>query len=74
MIDGWIKSIYKRNPCNKCLVKPCCRNDCDKLIDFKLLFYPYNNRSSAIICALSFCLAVIAIGISLGKILSGLYK
>jgi hypothetical protein len=74
MIDGWTKAIYKRNPCNTCLVKPCCRYECKKLIEFRFLFYPYNNRSSAIISAASFWIAIIAVGISLGKILSELYK
>ena len=74
MIDGWTKALYKRNPCKTCIVQACCRNACEKLIDFRLLFYPYNDRSSAIFSALSFWISIITIGFALGKILLGLYK
>lgn len=54
MIINLHKSLYKKDPCKKCLVRPCCRNECEQRIDFKLCFYPYNSRIAAITMLLIF--------------------
>jgi hypothetical protein len=67
MLIGLNKSFYVRNPCKKCLVQACCRNECEKLIDFRLCFYPFNNRSSAISMMSTIYIAITALIISLTK-------
>jgi hypothetical protein len=68
MFIGLHKSFYVKNPCKKCIVRACCRNECEKLIDFRLCFYPFTDRISAIIMMMTIYISVIAFGISLTKI------
>jgi hypothetical protein len=67
MFVGLNKSFYIKNPCKKCIVRACCRNECEKLIDFRLCFYPFNERSSAITMMLTIYISILAFGISMIK-------
>lgn len=62
------KSFYIQNPCKKCIVRACCKNECEKLIDFRLCFYPFNNRAGAIIMTTSIYISMSAFIVSLIKI------
>lgn len=67
MFIGLNKSFYIKNPCKTCIVKACCRNECEKLIDFRLCFYPFTDRLSAIIMMLTMYASIGAFIISLIK-------
>jgi hypothetical protein len=72
MFVGLHKSFYVKDPCKKCIVRPCCRNECEKLIDFRLCFYPFTNRLSAILITLSLYFSTGAWIISMIKMLSNI--
>jgi hypothetical protein len=67
MFVGLHKSFYVKDPCKKCLVRPCCRNECEKLIDFRLCFYPFTDRLSAIFMLTTIYISISAFIISLTK-------
>jgi len=62
------KSLYVKDPCKKCLVRACCRYKCEELIDFRLCFYPHENRMPALLLLLACYIGFSSIIISVVKI------